>query len=59
MAVFALSWYRPPYWRERLGKRQERGVSPYHSADYDKVEAVASHINSLNPEMACRVEILR
>lgn len=57
MAQFALSWNRSEFWQEKLGKRQSRGISSYLSADYQQVEATAIHINSLNPEMACKVEV--
>lgn len=57
-ASYALSWNRSAYWRKKLGKPQARGVSPYPCADYGMVEAVATHINSLEPAMACKVEVV-
>lgn len=56
-AQFALSWTRSPYWQKKLRKPLSRGVSPYLSASYADVEAVARHINSLNPAMNCKVEV--
>jgi hypothetical protein len=57
MPSFALSWNRPKWAAERLGKPYGRGISPYRTTAYDDVEKVAAHINSMNPEMECQVEI--
>lgn len=57
-AAFALSWNRSPDWAQRLHKPPGRAVSDYHSRDYGKVEQTAAHINSLDPGMACQVEVI-
>lgn len=57
-ASFALSWQRPRWAAEKLNKPYARAVSRYRSSDYDKVREVAVHINSLNPEMDCDVEVI-
>lgn len=59
MAAFALSWNRSPWWADRLHKPAGRAVSDYHSADYGGVEKVAAHINSLDPDMGCKVEVFK
>lgn len=56
-AEFALSWNRPREWAAILSKPAGRAVSDYHSRKYDDVEYTAAHINSLDPEMDCRVEV--
>lgn len=56
-ASYALSWNRSRFWQQKLKKAAARGISPYLSSDYDQVEAVATHINSIEPEMACKVEV--
>lgn len=56
-AVYALSWNRSAYWAELLHKPPGRAVSPYRSSDYKRVEEVATHINSLAPQMGCKVEV--
>lgn len=57
MKMYALSWTRPPDWAVLLGKPAGRAVSDYLSAKYDDVANAAAHINSLNPEMGCKVEV--
>lgn len=65
MATFALSWYRPPLWAERFekagikNKPAGRAVSEYHQLSREGVEEVAAHINDINAEMACEVEVFR
>jgi hypothetical protein len=59
MPMFALSWNRSEYWAELLHKPPGRAVSQYRSGDYKMVEYVAAHINSLNPDMGCKVEVFR
>lgn len=56
-AEFALSWDRPSYWAQRLNKPTGRAVSDYRSRKYEDVEVAAVHINQLDPEMACAVEV--
>jgi hypothetical protein len=55
--MYALSWYRSGFWAEKLKKPAGRGKSTYLTADRAKVESVAAHINSIQPEMDCRVEV--
>lgn len=57
-AAFALSWTRSAHWAERLHKQPGRAVSDYRSRDYSQVEETAAHINSLDPTMACAVEVI-
>jgi hypothetical protein len=57
-AAFALSWYRPEEVAHKLRKRPGRAVSRYRSSDYDRLVKVAMHINSLDPEMCCDVEVI-
>jgi hypothetical protein len=59
MATFALSWNRSRYWAAKLHKPFGRAVSNYHSYTFEEVERIASHINSLEPEMGCRVEVFK
>lgn len=56
-ARFALTWYRPAAWAKLLDKPEGKAVSPYLSHRYDDVRDVAAHINRLNPEMCCDVEV--
>lgn len=56
-ASFALSWYRTPYWAARLGKPPGRVISNYPSTKYDDVAVTAEHINALDPEMDCGIEV--
>ena len=57
-ASFRLTWYRPPYWAEKLGKPPGYTESPYPSLDYDEVKKVAEHINSLDPIIQADVKVL-
>lgn len=57
MPEFALSWNRPRWAAEKLNKPYGRGVSAYHTTKYDDVESTAHHINELDPDMECQVEI--
>jgi hypothetical protein len=56
---FALSWYRPEPVARLLHKPPGRAVSAYPSPKYGDVERVAAYINSINPDMRCKVEILQ
>jgi hypothetical protein len=56
-ATFALSWNRTPAQAELLSKKPGRVISNYPSTKYDDVAKAAAHINSLDPEMGCQVEI--
>lgn len=56
-ARFALSWIRPDWVAERTGKLPGRAVSRYRTSNYEDVEVVARHINSMNPDMMCTVEV--
>lgn len=58
-AAYALSWHRSEFWAELLDKPPGRAISNYHSADYQRVEEVALHINSICPQMGCKVETFR
>lgn len=57
-AQYALSWTRSAYWAELLGKPPGRATSMYRSSNYQMVEETAAHINSLNPKLACKVEVI-
>lgn len=59
MAMYALSWQRPAWAAEKLGKPVGRAVSPYRSSDYKSVKETADHINSLCPQMDCDVQVYR
>lgn len=56
-ATFALSWNRSHHWAVLLGKQPGRAVSNYPSQKYDDVASAAAHINSLDPEMECGIEV--
>lgn len=56
-AQFALSWIRPDWVAQRMGKLPGRTVSRYRTSVYEDVEVVARHINSMNPDMMCTVEV--
>lgn len=58
MPEFALSWLRPPDWAELLDKPPGRAISRYRSRKFGDVEDVAVHINSICPEMDCKVEVI-
>lgn len=57
--TFALSWNRSPDWAALLGKPPGRAVSRYPSSKYSDVETTAAHINSLDPEMDCGIEVYK
>jgi hypothetical protein len=57
--MYALSWHRPEWAAQRLGKPVGRAVSPYKSADYKSVKETADYINSMCPQMSCDVQAYR
>ena len=57
--MYALSWVRPQYWADKLGKPPGRTISTYHTGNREHVEVAVAHINMLCPEMDCAIEVFR
>jgi hypothetical protein len=57
--MYALSWYRTPFWADKLGKPEGRAVSNYLSTSYVDTLNAAEHINSIAPEFDCEVEVFK